>query len=209
MRSRLALLPFAHRLAADELLVGEKIVVHPCEVLDHKASVWEQRWAPQEVSLEEVRELFDDLRDQAQFTELDPISVTDIRRALDRMRVGTGKGVDQLSVSDLARLPDAAAAARAPVSASRARWWAWYSTVQAYCLPLRTVRERGVSVRPAADAELLRDVQTQSAGATLMHALCVSGGKARGLRGGWRARSGSGERRTTRSPRWPLARSRS
>ncbi|CAK0814711.1 unnamed protein product [Prorocentrum cordatum] len=95
-------------VAADELLIGDRAVVHPCEVLDHKASAWERLWAPQAIDMGEVLDLFSDLRDQAQFSELADIKVDDIRRALQRMRAKTGKGVDQLTVSDLAWLPDAA-----------------------------------------------------------------------------------------------------
>eukprot|EP00959_Pyramimonas_sp_CCMP1952_P429532 8995713-Pyramimonas_sp.AAC.1 len=89
-------------LAADEVLVGSSILVHPSAILDHKAASWEKLWAPHPVRREEVCELFEDLREQVQYEELDRITVADIRCALQRMRPQTGKGVDQFTVLDLA-----------------------------------------------------------------------------------------------------------
>eukprot|EP00959_Pyramimonas_sp_CCMP1952_P328318 6873700-Pyramimonas_sp.AAC.1 len=73
--------------------------------MDAKAQKYQQLWAPSAPKLQDVRELFRQIRVRAVDEPLPQLEVMDVTRAASRMKAKAGMGIDMVTPTDYQRLP--------------------------------------------------------------------------------------------------------
>ena len=90
----------------EDMVVGDQLLVHPVDILDEKAGVWDGVWDSMSTDLDAIHELMRQQHAQSRYEPLAAITGADVKRASFRMNTTTGLGIDAIGPADFQRLSD-------------------------------------------------------------------------------------------------------